>query len=153
MGNVKITEYPEITTPADDDWIEIVNAAASKKVKKSNLFGVLTAYTPTVTAGSGTFTTVSATGRFRAIGKTCFFIIQVVITTNGTAATSVQATLPLTALIGLPVRVSGGLNGTDAVLGGYIASAGTAVGVKKYDGTYPGGDGITFQVSGVYETA
>jgi len=59
-------------------------------------------YTPTVTSGSGTFTTVSATGRFKQIGKTVHLQVVVTITTAGTAASTLIATLPVNALASTP---------------------------------------------------
>lgn len=62
--------------------------------------GSWTAYTPAVTASTGTFTTVSATGRYKrfgSAGKTILLQIDVTITTAGTATGILQATLPFTA--------------------------------------------------------
>jgi hypothetical protein len=57
-----------------------------------------TTYTPTITASSGTITTVGAvSGRYRQIGKTIIAQISATITTAGTAAGQLQATLPFTA--------------------------------------------------------
>jgi hypothetical protein len=55
-----------------------------------------TNYTPTVTAGSGTFTTVSATGRYFKIGKLVHVTAQVTITTVGSASGIVFVSLPFT---------------------------------------------------------
>jgi hypothetical protein len=54
-----------------------------------------TSYTPTITAGAGTPTTVSATGRYKVFGKTVIVTIDVTVTTTGTAAGAIIATLPL----------------------------------------------------------
>jgi hypothetical protein len=62
--------------------------------------GTYTAYTPTVTAGAGTFTTVSATSRYLLIGKLCHFYGRVSITTVGTASGSIVITLPVTRIAG-----------------------------------------------------
>ena len=53
-----------------------------------------TTYTPSVTAGAGTFGSVSATGRYKQIGKTVFVSIDVTITTNGTANNYFIVTAP-----------------------------------------------------------
>lgn len=74
-----------------------------------------TTYTPTITAGAGTFTTVSATGRYKQIGKTVFVSVDVTITTAGTAASTLFASLPLTAAAasytGSAIEVTGGKSG------------------------------------------
>jgi hypothetical protein len=54
-----------------------------------------TTYTPTITSGSGTPTTTSASGRYKQIGKTVIVEIIATLTTIGTAAGSVIATLPV----------------------------------------------------------
>lgn len=54
-------------------------------------------YTPTVTSQSGTFTSVSATGRSKTIGKVVHAQMEVTITTAGTAVGYMQVTLPFTA--------------------------------------------------------
>jgi hypothetical protein len=111
-----------------------------------------TTYTPTVTAGTGTFTSVAAAGRYKLLGKTCFFQITVTITTNGSASDFVKATLPggvtpvvdaalcgnemNTTFVSLSVTVFGGL--TDIFFNGY-------------DTTYPGSDGAVLCASGMFE--
>lgn len=57
-----------------------------------------TTYTPTITSQTGTITTSSAAGRYQQRGKTVVLQISIVITTVGTGAGSVIATLPLTAV-------------------------------------------------------
>jgi hypothetical protein len=109
-----------------------------------------TTYTPTITAGSGTFTTVSATGRSRQLGKTIFFEIAVTITTNGSAAGNVVATLPFT--VGSAIYTAAGREtSVGKMLSGTMASGGTTIGIANYDNTYPGGSGTTLVISGTYE--
>jgi hypothetical protein len=109
------------------------------------------AYTPTVSAASGTITSASATGFYKVFGKTVHVQITIVITTNGTGADTVRATLPFTA------------STSDFVLNGYSFSGGTGlvcpifsfdptrVHSLRYDGAYPGADGASLLVSGTYE--
>lgn len=110
-----------------------------------------TAYTPTVTAGSGTFTTVSATGRWKSIGKTIFVQISITITTNGTAATNILATLPVAAGAGIYAVVGRETAGQTAI-DGVIAAASIAVSIRKYDASYPGATGAVLNLSGCYES-
>lgn len=115
--------------------------------------GAWTSYTPTVSAQSGTFTTTSATGSYLQIGKIVFFQLSVSITTNGTAATSVQATLPVTpassdfAWVGRATGISGKL------LIAYNQIAIGSVSMQNYDATYPGANGEVLKVSGTYQSA
>jgi hypothetical protein len=108
-----------------------------------------TAYTPTITAGAGTFTSVSATGRFKTIGKTVFIQIDIAITSNGTAASDVLATLPVAAfsnavLVGRAANVSG------KILQGLLN--GSQAAIVNYDNSYPGATGEALHLSGVYES-
>ena len=112
-----------------------------------------TSYTPTVSAGSGTFTSVSATGRYKTIGKTTFIQIAVTITTNGTAASNVQATLPSTAA-GFHYALNGReTNSTGLMLNAVVFSGTNLVYITKYDNTYIGANGYVLSVCGVYEAA
>jgi hypothetical protein len=107
-------------------------------------------WTPTITAGAGTFTTVSASGRYVAIGRKVLWYAIVNITTNGTAAGFVQMTLPFTAAqnnlgYGRETVATGNML---AVTGG--ATTNTAI-ITKYDNTYPGGSGYQLEVQGHFE--
>jgi hypothetical protein len=113
-----------------------------------------TIYTPVVTAQSGAFTSVSATGRYRRIGKLVFIQIAIMITTNGTAASWVIATLPFAA-----VNVAN----SNHILAGRAASVSfkmlqantspnsSSLNVFNYDNSYPGASGELLLISGFYE--
>lgn len=112
-----------------------------------------TAYTPTVTASSGTITTATASGRYKVLGKAIFLEVQVNITTNGTGAGVLNATLPggITPaanfiLAGRELAVNG------QMLSGTIQTSGTTIGIMKYDNTYPGANGAVLVLSGIYES-
>lgn len=123
-------------------------------VAVSGLAGPWTAYTPTITAGSGTLTTVSATGRYLNMGKLTFVQVAITITTNGTAAGSVRATLPNTATA-VGWMLTGRENGLTAkLLQGFIGPGSpTLITIVNYDNTYPGASGASIIVSGCYENA
>lgn len=114
-----------------------------------------TSYTPAVTAGSGSFSSVSAVGRYKQLGKTVFFEATITIVTNGTAAGSVNVTLPIAA-----VATSGHFwsalgrqitNGN--MLHGLIQGASTTANLTTFSNTYPGVNGETLIVSGMYESS
>jgi hypothetical protein len=110
-----------------------------------------TAYTPNVTSGTGTFTSVAASGRYKQNGKTVHFTVNVTITTNGTAAGSVVVGLPVTAFgNGVFCGRENGLTGFG--LSVTIASSTTLL-IQKYDATYLGGNGAILAVSGTYDAA
>lgn len=54
-------------------------------------------FTPTITASSGTFTTVTATGNYTKIGRQVTVNMQATLTNIGTASGAVISTLPFTA--------------------------------------------------------
>lgn len=67
-----------------------------------------TTYTPSASCGTATFTTNAA--RFKTIGKTVFFNIDVTITAIGTCTTNIIFNLPATS------NSSGGLSGRESVV-------------------------------------
>lgn len=111
-----------------------------------------TATTPTITSGTGTFTTVSAAGRYQQSGKKVFFTVKVTITTNGTAASYVVIPLPVAPNTSTGFAVSGR---ADGVSGKALQAkmVGSNLNVFNYDGTYPGANGEILIVSGSYEAA
>lgn len=63
----------------------------------ANAGGAWSTYTPTITSGSGTPTTTSATGRYRIIGdKYITVMVDIIMTDAGTAGGNVIASLPVT---------------------------------------------------------
>lgn len=98
-------------------------------------------WTPTVTAGSGTFTTVSASGRYTKIGRLVVASVTIDITTNGTAATNILFTLPFTAGTG-PFVGSGRENNVTGNGLTVLVSTGWNFGqINAYNNAYPGGSG------------
>jgi len=115
-----------------------------------------TAYTPSLTAGSGAFGSATAQGRYKVIGKTVFVTITINITANGTAASYILA--------GVPVAVASAsghawtLVGRENALGGQacvgvVAGGSTFAFIQTHNAVYPGGNGFIIQLSGAYESA
>jgi carbohydrate esterase-like sialic acid-specific acetylesterase len=106
-------------------------------------------YAPVLTCGAGTLTTASATGKYRVLGKTVFFEANISITTNGTCAGAIVATLPKPTLNAISV------SGVDASASKSLATLANAVtstvSLFLYDGTYPGVNAHSYFVSGAYE--
>lgn len=117
----------------------------------STFTGPWTAYTPLVSSLTGTFTTVSATGRFKQLGSTVFVEIIITITTNGTAAGNVVASLPIAAVSSGAV-LSGRENAAVGKMLQGLTQSGS-IAIWNYDNTYPGADGYQLEVSGIYEAA
>lgn len=64
------------------------------KIASVDVSTAWTAYTPTLTAATGAFTTATVTGRYKQIGKTVHLHLSVVVTAANTASGAVIATLP-----------------------------------------------------------
>lgn len=111
-------------------------------------------WTPSVSAGSGTFTSVSASGRYTDMSGWVFFDLDVTITTNGTAATSVIATMPFTADASGTYVVAGREDAaTGNMLQGKIAAGGSSMSIFTTTNTYPGASGRVMRLSGCYKKA
>jgi hypothetical protein len=93
-------------------------------------------FTPVITAQSGTITTKSGTCRFCERYGTIVFEMSLTITTNGTGAAGVLATLPsLVRNASVFVGRSAGVAGK--MLQAYVGSAGNQLVIYNFDGTYP----------------
>ena len=104
-------------------------------------------YTPTVSAPSGTFTSVSATGAYTKIGRLVSFAAAISIVTNGTASGYVRCSLPFYAAT--TIWGAGSIGGANTMVSAFNPS-GSVVAILKYDGTYPGGNGVSIYVGGNY---
>lgn len=112
-------------------------------------------YTPSASSTSGTITTLGTrTGGIRFLGSKLALIYgSVTITTNGTGAGTLTVSLP-SGITGASVlqNIHGSLASGGAVYG-RIGASGTTIVFRKYDGTYPGADGMILTWSGVIEIA
>ena len=115
--------------------------------------GAWTAYTPTLAAGSGTITSASATGRFIQIGKNVSFSIRIAITTNGTAATFITATLPVTAFAASQALAGYHETNTEVMSAVILSGTPTVATIRNSAGEYPGANSTAFVISGTYEAA
>lgn len=115
----------------------------------------LTAYTPTVTSVTGTITTLgTVTGRYKTLGKMVFVEITIPITTNGTGASFVRATLPVTPNASFDYVLFGRETlAVGKMLQGHVNAAVGAVDIANYDNSYPGGNGYKLVLVGWYESA
>ena len=114
------------------------------------------AYTPTITAAVGSFTTVSAVGRYTQVNKIVTGYARITITTNGTAATAVGMTLPIAVSTNYNSGQSIGFGRETQTTGNSLIVStfgGTATNIFKYDNSYPGGTGNVLTVNFMYEVA
>lgn len=109
------------------------------------------AWVPTFTAGSGTFTSVSGSGRYLPMGRIIFYRVSVTVTTAGTAAGALRFTLPTAGGF-----ASGHIgSGRETAVGGaslVVTQASTTIAqVVRYDAATPIATGSQIEVSGFYE--
>ena len=107
-------------------------------------------FTPSVSAASGSYTTVTATGKYVKVGRLVTIRMRVTITTNGTASGAMF-------LGNIPFPTTdnndfGGGTREDVSTGlGYVCSGQgtTSIYINRYDGTYGlgNGQGLTFCIS------
>lgn len=119
--------------------------------------GAWTAYTPTITAGAGTFTSVAGAGRYLRVGKTLWISIRITVTTQGSAASFIICPLPA----GMTAANSGvgyylsGVESAASGLGmdGSVAPNSTQINITTTSGTFRGSSGDVLNVTGVIELA
>jgi hypothetical protein len=114
-----------------------------------------TAWTPTITAQAGTFTTVSGAGRYAAPGKLITWSAAITITTVGTASGLIKMTLPVAARA-IDMYVGAGREHTSTgkhLLAWTDSTTGaSACFISLYDNTSAIGVG-TLILGGTYESA
>jgi len=115
--------------------------------------GPWSTWSPTVTSQTGTITTVGAVvARYAQAGKNVYFSLSITITTNGTGATSVLTSVPVTPKAA-NVFVGREIASTGKSLTGTLTALSTQLQLLNYDNSYPGGTGYTLVLSGVYEAS
>jgi len=110
--------------------------------------------TPTITAGSGTFTSVSCQAYYQQFGKMVIYNGLISITTNGTAASGIYVPLPVTA-----ARITSGplhgreINATGRGVTGVMDTTTRCYMTFSSDNSYPGANGRAISFSVMYEAA
>jgi len=127
-------------------------AQARANIGAAPVPGAWTNYTPTVSATSGSLGGASASGRYHQLGKLVFFYISIVITSNGSAAGSVRATLPVQSGAGTRTFIAKENAMKWNPLYGVVFDWLPYIDLQNFDNSYPGGDGCKLDVSGVYES-
>lgn len=106
-----------------------------------------TTFTPAISATTGSITTASASGSYQRRGKFLHIDLSITVTTNGTGAGAVVASIPFTC-------VNGVLNGRENTTSGVQVTgvtSGSNVLIRAYNNSYPAANGSTFQLSGILE--
>ena len=115
--------------------------------------GAWGAWTPTVTAATGAFTTTTlGSATYKQFGKTVFFHLDLTITTVGTAAGAIIVTLPTTPVAGkVPI-----FYGREDAISGKMLQAKTisnTANILVYDNTSAIVAAAVIRLDGTYETS
>ncbi len=118
----------------------------------SDLGGAWTAYTPTLACGSGTLTSATGAGRWKAIGKLYHIQLKVSISTLGTCGSFITATLPNSTTAAADGAMTGGENAVagSTFTGRFSATTGTII-MQRYDGTLGFANNYVVAFNGLYE--
>jgi len=117
-----------------------------------NTAGAWTTWTPTVTPGSGSFTSVSAAGAWYAIGKLVHFTVTITITTAGTAAGTMSIALPTGTANRNAAVFAQDFGGVGNLGFGRILASGTTISsILKYDNTTYIASANAVVLTGIYE--
>lgn len=148
------TGAPSLNTIAQNRIEGFVTADIKRTDKSTPIYGnsadldAFRAYTPTVTAASGTITTASANGYYVEFGDIIFCYVRATITTNGTGAGSVSISAPFPG-------VRGNGSGKELALTGkaLTVEVGENFSVRNYDNSYPGANGAILDIFVMYQRA
>lgn len=110
------------------------------------------AYTPIITAGSGSFTTVSATGQFSFNGGTCYVRVIITITNKGTASGGLVFTIPINNS-GAGNILAGRENAATGKMLQGLYNAADKFTIFDYTGAAMIVDGYVLQCSGTYSVS
>lgn len=145
-GGGSLTSLPGDVAVTHDDFGLYVTTAESYGEIPSYEEGT---WTPSLTPGSGSFTSVTTSGTYTQIGNRVFFSAFITITDNGTAAGYIDMTLPVTpASINIAVAAANAYS-IEAMVA-YIIT-GAKVRIYKAGATYPGGTGHVITLSGHFD--
>lgn len=154
LASPSFTGTPLSTTPSVGTNTTQIATAAMVQAEIANK-RAWTSYTPTITAASGTFTSVSATGKYMVAFGVCHLQVVITVTTKGAGVKPIF-TLPLPALAGssnLPIPGREGvINGKWG--GGRITTGLLTAQCTDYaDGDLVTADGCVITLFGSYPIA
>ena len=158
MADQKISQLTALTAvPATNDYFVILDTDtnSTKKLAADYIFHTWAAHTPTVTASSGMFTTVTGMNRYFTLhGKTRVIQGLLYITSKGTADGSIYVTIPsgaAAAFGGGHWPVSGGCSASS--INAFLNVTESRIEILKYDNTTIIADNQSIRYSVIYQLA
>lgn len=142
-----------LTVTGGSDYT-VANAAITSpyfsKMENPQGFPLAFAFTPTLTAETGTITTASVNGAFSLHGGLCYVRYVVSVTNNGSGATANRLTLPINGLGDTTATFAGReYLATGKMVQGMLTSA-TQIRVLDYANSYILGNNYALSLSGCY---
>jgi len=150
-GNIRLKDNVNFAMAAGDTLTVMSDGTNWYEVARAQVNAWVTSFVPSISATTGTITTSSATCQYRREGALMVFSMNIVITTNGTGAGTLRATLPFSAASGNDAVFVGrdrGVGGKS--LTATLIAGGSTIDIKNYDNSYPAADGSIIMVSGAY---
>ena len=154
--SVQITPVPAPPGSYDqtyeNNFVRVVNQNFNQLANRGGNLANWSTWTPTITADSGSFTTVSASSaRWSRTNQTVTFTIVIVLTAKNTGAGAFLVTLPRTP--NSANFVASGVDNTSGVGLACLYQSGVGkLRITKYDGTDPLTNGHTYTITGSYES-
>jgi hypothetical protein len=150
-GTVAAARMPALTGDATSTVGTV--ATTVTKINAVDQTVAWTNYTPTITSSGGAFTTATANGYYRQIGKTVCVRVTSTQTTLGPASGTLQVSLPFNASANVFGQLFLAVNVVSGVSGNAQVGANSAtMNIFKYDGTTVIGAGNIINVQGCYES-
>lgn len=152
-GNIKLKDNVNYAMVAGDALSVVSDGTNWNEVSRSKNSAWVSTFVPTISSTGGPITTSTASCQYKRDGATVHFSLSISVTTNGTGAGTLRATLPFS---------SSGLDnvfvGRDRGVGGKALTAtliagGNTLDIKNYDNTYPAADGSFIMITGTYRAS
>lgn len=137
------------------DNVDAALLMTNSAVAGTKIFTTLSAvqqFNSTLSASAGLLTSYAAVVDYVINEGMVDYTLSWAITTNGAGTAPLQGTMPFTAAswAGSFPYAASGYDGSGNALGGFVTLATNSLTIKKYDGTYPGGNGTSGAVTGRY---
>jgi hypothetical protein len=109
-------------------------------------------FTPVITCGAGTPTTITPTFRYQQFGKLLYFVASISAVNIGTCTTNLQFTVPVANANGFNVGFVSMNGSTGQLKVALLGVSNSTVTINNPGGGFPAANGEFLQVSGFYET-
>jgi hypothetical protein len=152
-GNIKLKDAVNFAMAAGDTLTLLSDGSNWYEVSRTQVNAWVTSFVPTITATSGAITTSAATCQYKREGANVHFAISITITTNGTGAGTLRATLPFASTGNDNVFIGRDRGVSGKALTATLVAGGSTLDIKNYDNSYPAADGAVIMITGTYRAA